>query len=170
MLKKIFALIFLINTLIFIGCQHKKEKIFIPSIFDREHILSISQRKHFYSLYRAHEKKTSNEIALITTPDFGKYETLFLFAIDFGRKLGVGKKDYDNGIVIAFSKTKKQIFITTGYGTEKVLKDEMVKKIIDSLMTPKFKDSMYFEGLDAGSKAIIEFLERPENKIEKRNK
>ena len=55
--------------------------------------------------------------------------------------------------------------ISTGYGTEKMLKDEIAKKIIDSLMIPNFKQAKTFEGLWEGSKAIITFLEKPENKI-----
>jgi uncharacterized protein len=106
----------------------------------------------------------------LTTPDYGEYDKNLDFAVDFGNKHGIGKKDYDNGVVIVFSKTKKQVVISTGYGTEKVLKDEIAKKIIDSLMIPKFKENLYFEGLRDGSKAIVNFLDKPENKIQKRKK
>ena len=44
-------------------------------------------------------------------------------------------------------------------------KMKMAKKIIDSLMIPHFKQGEAFEGLWEGSRAIVEFLEKPENII-----
>lgn len=55
--------------------------------------------------------------------------------------------------------------ISIGYGTEKILQDEIAKDILDSLMIPKFKQDPYFEGIYAGTKAVVDFLEKPENKI-----
>ena len=81
------------------------------------------------------------------------------------RKLGVGKKEKDNGVLIVFSNQMRQTRIATGYGTEKVLTDEVAKAIIDSVMIPNFKKGKPFDGLWAGSLSIVEFLERPENKI-----
>lgn len=134
-------------------------------MLDNEHILSQQQITSLDSLYKAHEKKTTNEIALVTTPDYGSDSSLLHFAVNFGRKYSVGKKEKDNGVVIVFSKAMRQTMISTGYGTEKVLKDEIAKKIIDSLMLPYFKDAKNFEGLWEGSKAIITFLEKTRNKI-----
>ena len=134
-------------------------------IYDNENILTLDQSKQLDSLYRGHEKRTTNEIALVTTSNYGKFDNQLLFSVDFGNKYQIGKKDFDNGIVIAFSKAKRAIRISTGYGTEKVLNDELIKKIIDSLMVPKFKDSLYFEGLRDGSIAVVKFLDGPENKI-----
>ena len=78
-----------------------------------------------------------------------------MYAVDFGEKHGVGKKEKDNGLVIAFSKNLRQTFLATGYGTEKILKDDICKKIIDSTMVPRFKNQDYYGGLKAGLEECI---------------
>jgi uncharacterized protein len=101
----------------------------------------------------------------VTTPNWGEEENALFFAVEFGNKYGIGKKEKDNGVVIVFSQQQKEIRISTGYGAEHVLKDEIAKKFIDSLMIPKFKEGLFYEGLYNGSKAIVDFLEQPENEI-----
>jgi uncharacterized protein len=64
-----------------------------------------------------------------------------------------------------FSAANREVRISTGYGTEKVLDDVAAKKIIDSVMIPFFKKSNYFEGLWHGSKSIVNYLELPEHRI-----
>ncbi len=133
-------------------------------MLDQENLLMSSQVNKLDSLYRAHEKKTTNEIALIisvTLPD----SSILKSATDLGNQFGVGKKKKDNGIVILVCPRKQQVAIATGYGMEKILKDEIAKKIIDSLMIPRFREAKYFEAIWDGSLGIIQFLELPENKV-----
>jgi uncharacterized protein len=158
-MKRIYIILLVFLT---ISCTSNKKHIWI---LDNEHDLTQVQIDQLDSLFRSHERKTTNEIALVTTPDYGTETSILFFAVNFGRKYGVGKKGKDNGVVIAFSSSKRETMISTGYGTEKVLKDEIAKKIIDSLMIPLFKQGKTFDGLWEGSKAVVNFLERPENKI-----
>ena len=44
----------------------------------------------------------------------------------------------------------RKTFLATGYGTEKILKDEICKIIIDSTMIPYFKNQDYYGGIKAG--------------------
>ena len=164
-------ILFFISFLVIISCSSTTEKKKIETfVFDNEKILTIEQSKQLDSIYREHEKRTTNEIVLVTTSDYGEYDNNVDYSVKFGDTHGIGKKDYDNGVVIVFSKAKRQTRISTGYGTEEVLKDEIAMKIIDSLMIPKFKENLYFEGLRDGSIAIVNFLDKPENKIKLRPK
>jgi uncharacterized protein len=170
MIRKLYILSF-ISFLLTLGCSSATEKKKIVTfIFDNEKILSVEQTKQLDTLYRGHEKRTTNEIVLITTPDYGEFANNVDFSVEFGNKLGIGKPGYDNGVVVVFSKAKRETRISTGYGTEEVLKDEIARKIVDSLMIPKFKANLYFEGLRDGSIAIVNFLDKPENKIKLRSK
>jgi len=117
------------------------------------------------SLFRAHERNTGNEILLVTSEDMDNEVQAHHFAVSYGQRIGVGKKDRDNGVVIAFSKARREVFIATGYGTERVLHDSICKRIIDTRMLPHFKEDRHFDGLWEGSLAVVEFLERPENVI-----
>lgn len=160
-----------ITLLIFISCSTTTAKKTVgKSIYDNENIFTEIQTRQLDSLIRLHENRTTNEIVILTTPDFGKSDNILHYSVDFYNRYGIGKKEYDNGVLIILSTVKKQCRITTGYGTEEVLKDEVAKKIIDSLMTPKFKEQKYFEGVRDGCIAITTFLEKPENKIKLRQK
>jgi len=154
-----------ILTMILVSCSTKSNKVDKLWVFDQEGDLTKEQIVTFDSLFKDHERKTSNEIALVTTSDYGDDSSLVLYAMNFGKKHGVGKKEKNNGIVIAFSKANHEIRISTGYGMEKILKDDLAKQIVDSIMIPQFKANNYYKGLWNGSLAIVDFLEKPENKI-----
>jgi uncharacterized protein len=134
-------------------------------VLDQSHILTDEQNNKLNTLYISHEKKTTNQIALVTTDTFDPDSTIESYSLRVFNELGVGQKDKNNGVLIVFSAPKKQVRIATGLGTEKVLTDSIAKRIIDSLMLPKFKQQKFFEGLWDGSLAITNFLEKPENLI-----
>jgi len=132
---------------------------------DTEHDLDSIQVRSLDSLYENHEKNTTNQIALITTASYYPDSNILSYSVDKLRQLGLGRRDINNGLIIVFSKANREVRIGTGYGTEKVLKDAYAKRIIDSLMIPEFKNDHIFNGLWLGSKTIVDFLERPENRI-----
>ena len=85
-----FVMLLLFLCALNINCKtHRKTS----SITDREGILTLSQRNLFDSLFNAHEKKTSNEIGLVTTPDYGRDTSILAFAIRFGNDQEIGKKN-----------------------------------------------------------------------------
>jgi uncharacterized protein len=136
-----------------------------PRVMDNEHDLDSAQTMALESLYEEHERRTTNQIALITTASYYPDSTLLAYGLHKFNELGVGRSDINNGILVVFSKTHHEVRIVTGYGTEKVLKDDIAKRIIDSQMIPEFKKDSTFRGLWLGSKAVVEFLEKPENRI-----
>ena len=162
MKSKLFIILAL-TTLI--SCSSHKNNKLTTFVFDNEKILEENQINQLNDLFKNHEKKTSNEIVLVTTDNYGEEKNIVLFTTQFGNRLQIGKKNKNNGIVIGLSKKLREIRISTGYGTEKVLKDKILQKIIDSLMISKFREDKYFEGIYSGSKEIIDFLEKPENQI-----
>lgn len=134
-------------------------------VFDQEDVLEPVQEERFDSLFRAHEAVTGNEIALVTTTRLHGHLDMQGFAATFGDSLGVGKRGRNNGLVIAFSKQLRSVFVSTGLGTESVLTDAQCAQIVDSLMIPLFKEDMAEDGLWLGSLAIVHHLEQPENRI-----
>lgn len=160
-IKWIFAVIVLVSIWEIIIAYRQK----ITFVIDDEHDFTNQQITRIDSLYKQHQDKTTNQMILATTADFGFDTSINEFSLHFLRNHRIGKKEVNNGILIVFSEHKREVRIETGYGTEKVLKDEICKKIIDSLMIPEFKKQKYFDGIWKGSIAIVNFLERPENKI-----
>jgi uncharacterized protein len=160
--------ILILLTILLINCSMTAEKKVIRAkyVLDNEQILTDSQIDSLNTLFKNHETKTTNQIVLVTTPDFGEHRDIVEYSVNFGNSHGVGQKYKDNGVVIVFSKAKQSVFIATGYGTENFLRDEIAKRIVDNIMLPKFREGDIFGGLYAGSKEIVEFLERPENRMD----
>lgn len=156
----------IIASLIFIffaaSCDTRLQPFWV---FDNESVLDSTEIKKLHDLFNNHEFKTTNEIALITTTDYGYDTSILFFAVNNFRRLGLGKKGINNGVLVVYCGARQEVRIENGYGTEKVFKDEIAARIIDSVMIPHFKKGQTFEGLWRGSKAIVDFLERPENKI-----
>ena len=124
-------------------------------VFDYEDVLNDNQEYLLDSIIRECEAQTTNEIVIVTVDNIGEFDKMVEYAVDFGEKHGVGKNEKDNGLVILFSKSMRETFLATGYGTEKILKDEICKAIIDSTMIPYFKDQDYFGGLKSGLEECI---------------
>jgi uncharacterized protein len=144
------------------ACAPRKPTGFV---MDNDHVFTAGEVSALNKLFLEHEHKTTNEIAVYTTATYGKDSNIHDFGTRIGKELGVGKKGKNNGVIIILCISRRQVNISTGKGTEKVLKDEMCKRIIVEVMNPEFKKGNYFEGVYAGGKAIIEILERPGNEI-----
>ena len=149
---------------LFLTCTDKGTTYPIGFVLDRETVLTQEQHSRLDSLFRAHEMLTGNEIALVTSSTFNG-RTAKDFAVAFGDSVGVGKKRKDNGVVIAFSKDRREVFIATGRGMERVLHDTICARIIEQKMLPHFKADDPFGGLWNGSLSLVEFLESRKNGI-----
>lgn len=130
----------------------EKEVVRQEFVFDYEQILTENQVDSLNTLFKNLEKETNNQIVLVTTQDYGKHKKNVEYAVEFGETHKV------NGIVIVFSKAKREVFIATDYDMEYYLHDVLVKRIIDDFMVPKFREEDYFDGLYAGSKVIVDLL------------
>lgn len=122
---------------------------------DFENLFTAEQVKQLTDLISDYEKQTTNVIAVITVSSIEPYSDFNQYAIDLSNSWGVGKKEKDNGLTIVFSKSLKQVRISTGTGTEKILSDELCKSIIDQFMVPKFREEQYFEGISLGVAELI---------------
>lgn len=150
-------------SLLVCGCAGRQAHPF-GFVLDSEHDLTPAQVQRLDSLFRAHEQHTGNEVVLVTSATLGD-TTARVFAVAFGDSLGVGKPSRHNGVVIACSQARRNVFIATGRGTERVLTDSICQRIADSTMIPPFKRGALFDGLWAGSLEIVRFLDQPENRI-----
>jgi len=108
----------------------------------------------------AYERRSTNEIAIVTIPEISPYETMFDYSLDLANYWGVGKKEKNNGVFIALSKELRAVHIHTGRGVEEDFSDIEVKVVLDSIMLPAFAEEEYFRGLVEGVKAIKYELEK----------
>ncbi|MDE1208167.1 TPM domain-containing protein [Tenacibaculum larymnensis] len=117
---------------------------------DYESLFTIEQLEKLTLLIREYEKKTSNQIAIVSIKSIGKYTDFSQFAIDLSNYNGVGQKEKNNGLTIVFSKTLRKIRISTGVGTEQILTDEICEEVIEKTIIPEFKKGEYYLGIEKG--------------------
>jgi len=122
---------------------------------DFEKIFTKDQINELNGIITKHEKKTTNEIAIVSITSYKPYDTLFDYSLGLANAWGVGKKDKNNGIVIVFGKQIKQIRIQVGNGLQNKLSDKETKKIIENTIIPEFKKGEFYAGIKNGLIEII---------------
>ena len=132
----------------------------VAFVNDFEDLLTRPQEHYLDSLIRFFEKKTTDQIAIVTIDTFMTDRPSFDdYVLRLSNKWGVGQKGKNNGIVIAISKGFRMMRIETGLGLEAVFPDAEAKSIIDNHFLPYFKKGQYFEGISNGLQAIIRKLQ-----------
>ena len=58
----------------------------------------------------------------------------------------IGRKDYDDGILITAPVRDRQMRIEVGIGLENIIKDEIASQILSDQMAPMFREEKYYEG------------------------
>ena len=142
---------------------------FVPSLIDSTRTLS---GKEFYNLktkLEKYQRQTSTEILVVIIPSLQGEEVKFL-AAQWAHKWGLGQKGKDNGVFVLLAKNDRKIAISTGYGTEHLLTDQLSKRIIEAVILPRFKSEDFYGGLDAGTAAIMSVLQGEFQADKKRQK
>lgn len=127
-------------------------------VTDNAEILSASVRKSISDRLREHERRTGNQIAVLTVPSL-KGENIEEYAEEVFREWKLGQKGKDNGILIIVAPKDRRMRIEVGYGLEGTLPDSMAGSIIRSVMTPKFRNGDYNSGIQDGVNSILGVLE-----------
>lgn len=126
---------------------------------DNLNLLTETQREHLEQKLVAYDDSTSNQILIYTTDNIGDYN-IDDFAVELGRKWGVGGKEFNNGVVFVVYRSKdnnkRKVFIATGYGLEGSIPDITAKQILDNEVIPNLKGNDYFRAFDNGIDALIQ--------------
>ncbi|GAB4045824.1 TPM domain-containing protein [Spirosoma litoris] len=118
-------------------------------------ILSSTERSQLEQKLRAYNDSTSTQITIVIVKTTEPYP-IGDFAFQVGRKWGVGQKDKNNGLVLAWATQTRKIFIAPGYGLEGAIPDAIAKRIITNVIVPAFKQEQYYRGLDDATTEIIQ--------------
>lgn len=111
------------------------------------------------------ERKNGTEIAVVTVPETSPASSPKEFTTKLFNYWGIGKKGKDNGVLLLISKSDRHVAIETGYGMEGILPDAKVGNIINTQITPRFKQGDFDGGTLAGTKALVVAMEKPQATI-----
>lgn len=86
--------------------------------------------------------------------DYGHTGAIEPFATGLFNTWGIGNAETNDGVLLLVSRRDRQLRIELGAGYGNALNQEM-KEIIDTTITPEFRNNAYYAGIDAGINKII---------------
>ncbi len=127
-------------------------------ITDNAYLLSTETHRLLTDSLRAHELRTTNQVVILTIPALGG-ESIEEYANRVFNEWKLGQQGKDNGVLIIVVPEERRMRIEVGYGLEGILTDLTASRIIQFIMTPKFRDGDYEGGIVDGTLAVIDILE-----------
>lgn len=156
---KYFFSFFLLGLSIFVCAQlvpEKPAKIF--PVTDTAGLLSDAEEAQLNQKLIKFYDSTSTEIAVIIVPNTGGEDVNYL-ATMYGEKWGIGEKGQDNGIVFLIATEDRKFAIQQGRGVERYLTASVAGQILDYIVTPSFKQGLWYKGIDGGTTALMEAVQ-----------
>ncbi|NQD37314.1 TPM domain-containing protein [Permianibacter sp. IMCC34836] len=107
------------------------------------------------------EASTGVELSVVLIDRIGDYSedtNIERFATRLFDSWGVGNTELNDGILLLVARDDRAVRIElgAGYGHDH---DSEMQRIVDELLVPAFRQSRYFDGLQAGSGALVQFAE-----------
>lgn len=127
-------------------------------VVDNAELLTSAARERVSAALKAHEDKTTNQIAVLTIPALGE-DNIEQYAIRVFETWKLGKKDKDNGVLLVIVPKERKIRIEVGRGLEGTLPDVIASRTIRNVIAPHFKTNQFDKGVEEGVAAIVSQLE-----------
>jgi uncharacterized protein len=127
-------------------------------VVDNAEILLPATRTKLAADLKAHEDRTTNQVAVLTVKSLDG-ESVEDFAVRVFEAWKLGQKGKDNGVLVVVAPNDRRMRIEVGYGLEGTLTDAAAARIIRDRMTPRFKANDYDGGIAQGVAAIVGTLE-----------
>jgi uncharacterized protein len=104
------------------------------------------------------EQRKGSQVAVLIVPTT-QPETIEQYSIRVAEAWKIGRKKIDDGALLVVAKNDRKLRIEVGYGLEGALNDITAKRIIDEIITPKFRDGDFSGGISAGVNQIIRVID-----------
>jgi uncharacterized protein len=143
------------------GCNGRLDRLnptIEQRVIDYPNILTNAERDSLFQIIDEIRVSIGPHLAIVIT-DSLKGITIDQFANNTFEKIKLGRMAYKDGVLIVVSMKEKLIRIDTGEGIVTIISDEEAKYINTAIISPKFKEQDYFEGLLAAVQYIRGKLE-----------
>lgn len=127
-------------------------------VVDQTRTLSSGDIAALTQTLRDFETRKGSQVAVLIVPTTAP-ETIEQFSIRVAEAWKVGRKKVDDGAILIVAKDDRKLRIEVGYGLEGVLNDVAAKRIIDEVITPKFRSGDFAGGISAGVDRIIRVID-----------
>src|SRR5712672_2594 len=104
------------------------------------------------------EARKGSQVAVLIVPTTAP-ETIEQYSLRVAEAWKIGRKKIDDGALLVVAKDDRKLRIEVGYGLEGALTDVTAKRIIDEVITPKFRSGDFAGGISAGVDRIIRVVD-----------
>ncbi len=134
---------------------------------DFGNVISSSDEDEIYERGVNLQQSTTAQAVAVTVKSLNGAD-ISEYALELGRKWGVGTDDSDNGVLILLSVSDRKIYISVGYGLEGALPDSKTGRLLDEYAIPLLKKNDFSGGIKAVYGAVvneiyIEYGKNPED-------
>jgi uncharacterized protein len=107
---------------------------------------------------RAFELQKGSQIAVLIVPTTAP-ESIEQYSIRVAEAWKIGRKKIDDGAILLVAKNDRKLRIEVGYGLEGALTDVTSQRIIDEIITPKFRSGDFAGGISDGVDRIMSVVD-----------
>ena len=105
------------------------------------------------------ERDTGHQVAVLTIPTLDG-EDIEGFSIRVAENWKIGKKGFDDGVILVVAIKDRKLRLEVGYGVEGILPDAYAKRITADYIVPFFRSQDYGGGIVAGIDAVQKILRK----------
>ncbi len=120
-------------------------------------ILSPEAERRIEAALKHLEETDSTQVVVLTVPALDG-DSIEDFSIRVAEQWKIGRKGFDNGVILVIARDDRKVRIEVGYGLEGRLTDLMSGRIIRDRIVPEFRAGRYDQGVLNGIAAIDEVV------------
>jgi uncharacterized protein len=133
----------------------------VPSLRGRVNdyagVMGQEQERELEARLAQFEQETGHQVAVLTIPTL-EGEDIEGFGIRVAESWKIGKKGFDNGVILVVAVNDRRLRLEVGYGLEGVLPDAIANRIIGDYIVPRFRARDYAGGIIAGIDAVLKVI------------
>lgn len=157
LLKKVFLFLGIFFIYNFVFAVEVKDLEYTNHVNDFANVLTAYEEMLLNNKLQTLREKTGTEVAIVMVPDMsGDY--IEHYAVKLFEKWQMGDKSKDTGLLVLIAVEERKIRFEVGYGLEPVITDGVSKEIIDTYISPNFKNQKFFQGLDSAMDKVSTLL------------
>jgi uncharacterized protein len=127
-------------------------------VVDRTATLSSSDIASLDQTLKDFEARKGSQVAVLIVPTT-QPETIEQYSLRVAEAWKIGRKKIDDGAILVVAKDDRKLRIEVGYGLEGALTDVTAKRIIDEVITPKFRNGDFGGGISDGVYRILRVID-----------
>lgn len=127
-------------------------------VVDLTATLSSDEIARLEQTLKAFEDRKGSQVEVLIVPTTAP-EAIEQYALRVAEQWKLGRKKVDDGALLLIAKNDRRLRIEVGYGLEGVLNDATSKRIIDEIITPKFRNGDFAGGIFDGVDRILKVID-----------